>query len=246
MFIPKSKVPKDKKITHGKIVCEVKPEKEEKERTILTVGGNLLAFTGNPSAPTASVFTAKCVFNSVVSTPGSRFLLADIKHLYLNNILLDPEFMRIPLKIIPQEIIDTYDLKSLVDDQRWIYMRIEKGMFFLKQAGIIANQELVKHMAPFVYHLVKHTPCLWVHDSRKTLFSIVVDNFCAQYCSTGGCRPFLNALRSKYLIKVDMADTVYIRIKLEWDYGHRTVTLLMPSYVLKALHRFQHILRGDK
>ena len=59
--------------------------------------------------------------------------------------------MRIPLKIIPQEIIDTYDLKALVDDQGWIYMRIEKSMYGLKQDGIIANQELVKHMAPFGY-----------------------------------------------------------------------------------------------
>ena len=113
MFIPKSKVPKDKKVTYGKIVCEIKPEKEEKERTRLTVGGNLLDFTGNISTPTASVTTAKCVFNSVVSTPGGRCLL-DIKHFYLNNILPDPEIMRIPLKIIPQEIIDAYDLKSLV------------------------------------------------------------------------------------------------------------------------------------
>ena len=30
MFIPKSKVPKEKKVTYGKIVCEMKPEKEEK------------------------------------------------------------------------------------------------------------------------------------------------------------------------------------------------------------------------
>ena len=66
MFIPKSKVPKDKKVTYGKIVCEVKPEKEEKERTILTLGKNLLYFRGNISAPTASVTTSKCVFNSVV------------------------------------------------------------------------------------------------------------------------------------------------------------------------------------
>ena len=43
-----------------------------------------------------------------------------------------------------------------------------------------------------------------------------------------------------------MAETVYIRIKLEWDYVHRTVTLSIPSYVRKALHRFQHILRGGK
>ena len=43
-----------------------------------------------------------------------------------------------------------------------------------------------------------------------------------------------------------MAATVYIIIKLEWDYVHITVTLLMPSYVRKALHIFQHILRGGK
>ena len=147
----------------------MKPEKEEEERTRLTVGRNLLDFTGSLRAPTASVTTAKCVFNSVVSTPGARCLLDDIKNFYLNNILPDPEFMRITLKIIPQEIIDTYDLKVLVDDQGWIHMRTEKGMYGLKQAGIIANQELLKYMAPFGYHPVKHTPGLWFHDSRKKL-----------------------------------------------------------------------------
>ena len=162
----------------------MKPEKEEKERTILKVGGNLLDSTGNISAPTASVTTEKCVFNSVVSTPGARCLLADINNFYLNNILPDPEFMRIPLKITPQEIIDTYDLKALVYYQGWIYMLIEKVMYGLKQAGITANQELVKNMAPFGYHPVKHTPGLWVHNRRKTLFSLVVDDFCVQYCST--------------------------------------------------------------
>ena len=89
--------------------------------------------------------------------------------------------MRIIIKITPQEIIDTYDLKALVEYKGWIYMRIEKGVYGLKQAGIIANQELVKHMAPFGYHPVSHTPGLWVHNNRKTLFSLVVDDFCVQY-----------------------------------------------------------------
>ena len=101
-------------------MCEVKPEKEERERTRLTVGGNLLDLTGNLSNPTASFTTAKCVFNSVVSTTGARCLLANIKHFYLNNVLRYPEFMRIPVEIIPQEIIDAYNLTALVDDQGWI------------------------------------------------------------------------------------------------------------------------------
>ena len=125
-------------------------------------------------------------------------------------------------------------------------MRTEKGVYGLKQDGIIANQELVKHMVPFGYHPVNHIPGLWVHNSRKTLFSLVVDDFCVQYCSTDDADHFLNALRAKYFITFDMEATVYIGIKLTWYYVHITVTLSMPSYVYKALHRFQHILIGNK
>ena len=94
-------------------------------------------------------------------------------------------------------------------------MRIDKGMYGLKQADIIANQELVKHMAPFGWHPVQHPPGLWIHDSRKTLFSLVVDDFFVQYCSTEDAEKNLNALRAKYLITFDMVATVYIGIKLE-------------------------------
>ena len=66
----------------------------------------MLEFTGNVSAPTEFVTTAKCVFNSVVYTPVVRCLLANIKTFYLNNILPDSVFMRTSLKLIPQEIID--------------------------------------------------------------------------------------------------------------------------------------------
>ena len=125
----------------------------------------------------------------------------------LNNILPDPEFIRIHFKIIPQEIIYDYNLTSLVDGQGWIYMHIEKCMYGLKQAGIISNQELVNRMAPFGCHPVQHTPDLWVHDSRKTII-LVVSNFCVQYCSTEDANRFFKSLRAKCLITVDMSATV--------------------------------------
>ena len=121
-------------------------------------------------------------------------------------------------------------------------MRIKKGMHGLKQSGIITNQELVKHMAIFV----QHTPGLLVHDNRHTIFSLVVNNFCVQYSSTDDSEYFLNTHRSNYFITVDMEVTVYIEIKLEWDYVHRTVKLSMANYVRKAFHTFQHILRCGK
>ena len=170
-----------RKVTYSNIVCKLKLEKEEKEGTRLTVGVNLMDFTGNLSIPTASVTTEKCKLNGVVSTPGAKFLLDDIKK-NLNNISPYPEFMHIPLKIIRQEIVDGYNLDTLVNNQGWIYMHMDKGMYGLKQAGIIDNQELVKHMDPFGYHPVHHTPGLWVHDNQK-IFSHVDDDFCVQYYS---------------------------------------------------------------
>ena len=74
----------------------------------------------------------------------------------------------------------------------------------------------------------------------------MVDDFCVQYCSTEDADHFLNALRAKYLIMVDMDATLYICIKLTLDYVHRNVTLSMLKYVQNVLHIFQHILRGGK
>jgi hypothetical protein len=58
--------------------------------------------------------------------------------------MADPEYMRLRLNIIPEEIIVKYNLQDLVDDKEWVYIEIRKGMYGLPQAGIIANQLLEK------------------------------------------------------------------------------------------------------
>ena len=79
-FIPKEEVPfKTNKVTYPKIVCDVRPIKVETHRTRITVGGNLLDYSGTRTTPTATITTAKCLFNSVVSTPAAKCVLADIK-----------------------------------------------------------------------------------------------------------------------------------------------------------------------
>ena len=69
-FIPKEEVPfKTKKVTYPKIVCDIRPSKVETHCTRITVGRNLLDYAGTLTTPTATIKTAKCLFNSVVSTP---------------------------------------------------------------------------------------------------------------------------------------------------------------------------------
>jgi hypothetical protein len=44
----------------------------------LTVGGNRIDYPDNKSTPTADPTTAKLLINSIISTPGAKFLGIDL------------------------------------------------------------------------------------------------------------------------------------------------------------------------
>ena len=128
-------------MTYGRFVCELRPQKEEVERTRLTVGGNLIQYPGDASTKMADLTTAKVLWNSVLSTPGARFMCMDVKNFYLMTPLPMYEYMKMPIEIIPQEIIDQCNLHNLVHKGH-VHIEIRKGMHGLPQAGLLANQLL--------------------------------------------------------------------------------------------------------
>jgi hypothetical protein len=137
-FIRRSNIPKGRKVTYGSFVVDIKDHKEEKERIRLTVGGDQIEYPGYKSTRTADLTTAKILINSVISTLGAKFLVIDIENFYLNTPLGRFEYMVIKLSSLPQETIDKYDLKELAQDGK-VYIEIQKGMYGLPQAGILAN-----------------------------------------------------------------------------------------------------------
>jgi hypothetical protein len=78
-FIQRSNIPKGRKVTYGSFVVDIKDQKEEKERTRLTVRGDQIERPGDKSTRTADLTTAKILINSVISTLGAKFLVIDIK-----------------------------------------------------------------------------------------------------------------------------------------------------------------------
>ena len=52
-FIQKHEVPYNKKVTYARLFCDYRPQKEEKERTRITVGGDILEYQGEVSTKTA-------------------------------------------------------------------------------------------------------------------------------------------------------------------------------------------------
>ena len=85
------------------------------------------------------------LWNSVISTPGANFFTLDLANFYLGTPMARAQYMRLPIKIIPQEIINEYNLNDIEEDG-WVYFKIAKGMYGLPEAGKIANDLLKKRL----------------------------------------------------------------------------------------------------
>ena len=70
--------------------------------------------------------------------------MLDVKNFYLNTPMERYEYVRIKLDDIPQEIIVEYSLHDKVSSDGHVYVEIQKGMYGLPQAGILAQQLLEK------------------------------------------------------------------------------------------------------
>ena len=238
-FVPYNKVPKHKTVTYPRIVCDYRPTKSDSNRTRITVGGNLIEYADEVYTATAGLMTAKILFNSVISTPNARCAIFDIKNFYLQSDLLNYEYMRFKFDQIPPEIVKQYHLNNIIHNG-WIYVEIRKGMYGLPQSGIVANKDLQKHLKPFGYEPVTHTPGLWKHKDRDIIFTLVVDDFAIKYTKIEDLLHLQNALQSKYTLTIDMEAKSYCGVDITWDYKKRTCQISMPQYIQKLLHKLQH------
>ena len=114
------------------------------------------------------MLVAKLLFNSVISTKGAQFMTAHISNFYLNTPLERPEYIQLKLKNIPDKIIDQYKLRTKVTPERYIYMKVNKGMYGLPQSGSLANELLEKRLNEHGYCQSKLVPVLWVHNKKPT------------------------------------------------------------------------------
>jgi hypothetical protein len=192
-FIKLTNIPKDRKITYGKIVFDYKPHNKEKERVRLTVGGDRLDYSGDVATSTADITTFKILINSTLSTEDAAMIMMDINNYYLGTPLPRFEYMKMLLSRFPEEIVQKYNLKALAVDG-WVYIEIRKGMYGLKQAGLLANQLLQTRLAPFRYYPARHTPGLWLHKTRPISFTLVVDDFTVKYVGKQHAEHLWNAL----------------------------------------------------
>ena len=91
--------------------------------------------------------------------------------------------MRIHRSLIPQAIIDHYDVEQFIDADGYVYVEINGAMYGLKQGGRISNQELVSRLGVAHFYPCRHTPGLFRHRTRDVFFTLIVDDFFVGYTS---------------------------------------------------------------
>ena len=229
------------KTTYASFVCDHRPLKTEPWRVRIVVGGDKLTYDEDTGSPAASLLESKLLFNSTISDAkkGARFMSLDLKDFFLATPMHRPEYMKIPYKYFPEDIRKKYNLHLLVHDG-YIYVRIKKGMYGLKQAAVLAYQNLITKLAPFGYEPIPHTDSFWRHKSRPTKFCLCVDDFGVKYFHKQDIQHLITALQQNYKISTDFEGRNYCGLTLDWFYDDGFVDVSMPGYVPRALEKFQH------
>ena len=70
-------------VTYAQFVCNIRPEKEEQNRTRCVAGDNQINYPGDIGTPAANRLLVKILFNSIISTEGAKCMTADINNFYL-------------------------------------------------------------------------------------------------------------------------------------------------------------------
>ena len=206
-----------------RFVCEIREQKEDPNRTRMTVSGNKIHYAGEQTAPVAQ---AKLLINSVLLWKNAKFCTFDLENFYLGTPPAeeDYEYLRIKIADIPQEIINEYDLKSYAHNG-WVYVEVCKAAYRLPQAGKLANNLLTKRLIEHGFYPAQTTPGLWRHKTRPIMFCLVVDDFGVEYVGKKNAKYLLRMLKKYYNVQADWTGKKFIGIDLDWNYAKRTCQL---------------------
>ena len=105
---------------------------------------------GGLSKASASMETIKMHWNSILSTPGAKYCTGDISNMYLMLDLPESVYVRFKADQVPPRIIEYYDLQEKIHNG-YIYARINKAWYGLKQTGKIVHDDLVNHLEKHEY-----------------------------------------------------------------------------------------------
>ena len=144
--------------------------------------------------------------------------------------MAQPEFMKVYFKHILEDIRLQYKLHNKLSSQDYIYIRINKGMYGLKQAAILAYDNLKHSLTPHGYAPIIDTVGIWGHITRPSIFCLRVDNFRIKYFNIHDAQHLLDAISHTYKYTTDWGGG-NCGLALDWHYLDGYLNISMPEYL---------------
>jgi hypothetical protein len=113
-------IPKHRTVTYARIVIDHCLHKEDPNHVRITIGGKFINYPFELTTRTTDMVSLKLLWNSTISTKVARFASDDIKNMYLETPLNRFEYMKMPLSLFPQDIINHYGLNN----KAWKFARV--------------------------------------------------------------------------------------------------------------------------
>ena len=141
-------------------------KKKDPNWTRAKMGGNLINYPDDVGIPTANLLLIKIFLNSVVSMQGAKFARADSANFYLMTPLKWPEYTKIKLSDIPEEVIKEFNLHQYATPDGWVYIKFSRGMYGLPQAGSLGHDLLEQRLNKEGYFQSQIETALLKHKTR--------------------------------------------------------------------------------
>ena len=164
----------------------------------------------------------------------------DISNFYLMTPLKRPEYVRINIRDIPDEIVQEYKLTEKAETNGSVYVQANRGMYGLPQSGLLANELLEKRLNKQGYYQSKLVPGLWKHTWRPVQFTLVVDDFGVKYVGEEHALHLKKTLEEDYTITLEWKGTTYADINIAWEYNNRNFRLSMECHIKNIPSKDDH------
>ena len=168
----------------------------------------------------------------------------DVADMYLHSRLPDDQYEYMVLNIdeIPQEIVTSYNIADYVaPGDTKAYVEVIGCLYGMKQAGYIANKDIVEHLSNNGYTQHHNTPCLFKHVTDDIEFTLITDDFGVRYGNKAAADKLLEVMSRKYAMTHDWTGTKYAGFDILNDYvaANKRCELSMKGYMAAVLKRFR-------
>ena len=169
----------------------------------------------------------------------AKFCSIDIKDFFLTTPMVRAEYLRIQKRYFSPEFKNMNKLHDKVHKD-YIYCKVKKGMYGLKQAAILAYKLLLKRLTSDGYQPIPMTNGLFKHKDCETILVLCVDDFGVKYHSQQDLQHLIDTLQKHDEISIDYDGKNYCGLQLEWHYKEGYVYTSMHMYVKKTLKKYNH------